>query len=204
MKGQKKIRRCDSISGKGVNQKMIQTSYLTTQREKRKERRAWALMLAEAALVTAIVITILITLADTGLAEREGRQCWVMCRPDGVVNLRGEPKKHGKIFGGAQCGADMLTDGKERNGFLHVYALAAEQEEGWISSRYIVYDEPERVDSLATVRAEGRTACREWIGGKVIRWLQEGECVLVYLVSEEWAVTEYGYIRTELLEVAQG
>lgn len=132
--------------------------------------------------------------------EMEGRQCWVLCMPDGIVNVRSKPKKNAEAFGGAMCGADMLTDGKMRNGFLHVYDIPAEENEGWISARYIVYDEPEAVNAEMIVRAEGRVACRKWIAGKITGWVRNGDAVTVYFLSEEWAVTSRGYIMTEFLE----
>ena len=184
---------------------MITTEYLTTQKEKRKERKAWAVFAIEAALVIALAVFTILTLTDIGLAEKsEGQPCWVLCRPDSCVNLRETPKKNGAVFGGSMAGAVMKTDGKERNGFLRVYDLPAEETEGWISTRYIVYDEPVRIGCPLRVQAEGRVACRKWIGGKVIRWAYDGDSVLVYLMSGEWCVTEWGYIRTEFLEVPQG
>ena len=131
--------------------------------------------------------------------EIEGRQCWVLCKPDGsVVNIRRKPG--GEIFGGAICGSDMLTDEKVSGGYLHVFDLAAEESKGWISTRYIVYDEPEAVHRMMTVHADGRVACRKWIGGKVNSWAYDKETVFVYVISYEWAVTDRGYIRSEFLE----
>lgn len=153
-----------------------------------------------AAVAFDAVGTLLQLMASEAEAEEpEGRQCWVLCKPDegSVVNIRRKPG--GEVFGGATCGADMLTDEKMRNGYLHVYDLAAEESEGWISARYIVFDEPEEVQQLMTIRAEGRVACRKWIGGKITGWAYDGENVFVYAMSYEWAVTDLGYIRSEFL-----
>lgn len=138
--------------------------------------------------------------SDAEAEEWEGRNCWVLCMPDGYVNLREKPKRNGETFGAATCGSNMLTDEKVRNGFLHVYDLSAEEPEGWISVRYIVYDEPEQVMREMRINSQGRVACRKWIGGKITGWAKDGDAVEVYWMSEEWAVTNRGYIMTEFLE----
>ena len=173
--------------------------------ETRRNRILFITALAVAFAVIAAVAfdavgTLLYWMASEAEAEEpEGRQCWVLCKPDAgsVVNIRRKPG--GEVFGGATCGADMLTDEKIRSGYLHVYDLAAEESEGWISARYIVFDEPEEVQQLMTIRAEGRVACRKWIGGKVTGWAYDGDSVFVYVISYEWAVTDRGYIRSEFL-----
>lgn len=181
------------------------TRYLTTKQQKKEERKAWALVIIEGILVLTIAVFTILTLTDIGLAEdMQGRQCWILCQPDGIVNIREKPKKTGIIFGGAMCGTDLLTDGKTRNGFLHVYDIPAEENEGWVSARYIVYDEPEEVNCPAVIRAEGRVACRKWPAGKITGWVYDGDTVTVYWMSEEWSVTSRGYIMTEFLEVPQG
>ena len=98
----------------------------------------------------------------------------------------------------------IWTDNVEKGGWLHVVDLPAECDTGWISSRYIVYDEPQPVFCELEIRAEGRVACRQWIGGKVIHWVHNGETVMVYYSSEEWSVTDMGYIKTEYLEGVEG
>ena len=141
--------------------------------------------------------TLLRMMASEAEADTITEEVWVLCKPGGTVNLRATPG--GRVFGGCQSGAKMWTDNKSRNGFLRVMELAAEEDSGWISSRYIVYDEPREIMGVMMICSEGRVACREWIGGKVVRWVQDGELVTVYWISDEWAVTEYGYIRSVYL-----
>ena len=150
-----------------------------------------------AAVAFDAVGTLLQLIASEAEADAITEEVWVICKPEGTVNLRAAPG--GRVFGGCQSGAKMWTDNREKNGFLHVLELAAEEESGWISTRYIVFDEPREVMDAMVVCSEGRVACREWIGGKVIRWVQDGELVTVYWISDEWAVTEYGYIRSVYL-----
>ena len=143
---------------------------------------------------TANMLAIFISDAE---ADTITEEVWVLCKPEGTVNLRATPG--GRVFGGCQSGAKMWTDNRTKNGFLHVMELAAEEENGWISARYIVYDEPREVMDSMMICSDGRVACREWIGGRVIRWVQDGELVTVYWISDEWAVTEFGYIRAVYL-----
>ena len=157
----------------------------------------WLKTLLEIALIAAVLIGIVSAVRGIAKADTITEEVWVLCKPEGTVNLRATPG--GRVFGGCQSGAKMWTDNRTKNGFLHVLELAAEEDSGWISSRYIVFDEPREVMDGMMICSEGRVACREWIGGKVIRWVQDGELVTVYWISDEWAVTEFGYIRSVYL-----
>lgn len=137
-------------------------------------------------------------------AEGIQEECWVLCEPGSEVNIRETPKMHGTIFGAVPCGTCMWTDRKEKGGFVHVLELPAEVDNGWISTRHIVYDEPRIVGIELAVVAQGRVACRKWIDGKIIRWVHDGDRVLVYAMSDEWAVTDHGYIMSRFLEEVQG
>ena len=172
---------------------MIQTSYLNTQKAKRKERKAWALVIFEGMLVFAILGVMLFFMIETGMAETITEQVWVLCNPESYVTLRSGPGKSRASFGGAPCG------------YLHVMEIPAEETEGWIISRNIVYDRPHEVNGVMEIRAEGRVACRKWIEGKIIGWAHDGDQLTVYWMSASWAVTNRGYIRSEFLtEVAVG
>jgi len=135
-----------------------------------------------------------------GFAEPLQEEVWVLCQPESCVNLRAKPQKGAEIFGGTMCGSGLWTDGKQKGTWLHVVDLPAEESQGWISSRYIVYDRPEEINREMVVRADGRVACRKWIGGDVSGWANDGDRVTVYWKSADWAVTSRGYIKTAFLE----
>ena len=158
----------------------------------------WLKTLLEIALIAAVLIGIVSAVRGIAKADTITEEVWVLCEPNGTVNIRSKPG--GAVFGGTSCGAKLWTDNRQRDGFLHVLELNAEEETGWISQRYIVYDEPHPVDAVMVITSDGRVACRKWIGGKIIRWIHDGGTVTVYWMSESWAVTEYGYIRSEYLE----
>ena len=159
----------------------------------------WIRLLIEVALIGAIILAFPFVIRSFAGAEVIPEQVWVLCEPTGTVNIRSSPG--GPVFAGATCGAEMWTDNKQRSGFLHVMELAAEEDEGWISGRYIVYDEPREINGPMAVTGNGRVACRTWIGGKIKGWIQPGDGVYVFWMSSECAVTDCGYIRSEFLEV---
>lgn len=146
-----------------------------------------------------MLLMALILLCTVSSAERIQEEVWVLCMPDSEVNVRERPKKTGEIFGGAMCGACMWTDNVKKNGYIHVLDLAAESDTGWISARYVVYDEPVEVNAVMEIRSDGRVACRRWINGKINSWIMNGDRLTVYWMSPSWAVTSRGYIRSEFL-----
>lgn len=158
----------------------------------------WIVCFLEILLLAMVILFAICGVKDIfAHADTITEEVWVLCEPKGTVNIRSSPG--GMVFGGTTCGAKMWTDNKQKAGFLHVLDLAAEQETGWISGRYIVYDEPHEVNAVMVIDSDGRVACRKWIGGKVKGWLYDGDPVTVYWMSNTWAVTDKGYIMSEFL-----
>ena len=166
----------------------------------RSEAWDWTRVALEIGAIVFIVLGVIWVLRGVGLAEADGR-CWVLCDPESHVTLRSGAGRKKLPVGSAECGTMLLTDSKERNGYLHVVDLAAEESEGWISVHYIVYDEPKKVNCSATVRSDGRVAVRKSVNGKITGWLKNGETIRVIWTSGEWSVTNRGYVMSEYLEM---
>lgn len=128
---------------------------------------------------------------------------WVLCQPDSYVNVRASANIHSKAEGYALCGDSFRTDGKCRNGFVHVYA-PIEAGEGWIADGYVVWDKPAEVNSEYFIRSNGRVSIRRTIGGDRRKWVHDGDSLKVYWISDSWAVTNEGFIKTEFLEAYNG
>lgn len=160
---------------------------------------SWIRTVLELILIGVIILGIIVFLQYAGIAEEDGEEVWVLCQPDSYVTLRAGPSKNSRDFGGAQCGSRMLTNGKMSGSFLKVFDLSAEETSGWISTRYIVYDEPEEVNMEMEVDSDGRVACRKNINGKIIGWVNDGDIVFAYWSADEWTVTNKGYIQSRFL-----
>ncbi len=165
----------------------------------------WIKATLELILVAAIMIAAFTILRNVGLAEEEDpyadcTKIWVLCRDDTYVCVREKPRKTSDAFGGALNCSMLKTDGKEKNGFLHVVDVAAEASTGWISKQYIVYDPPEKMSQKALVVSNGRLAARKGINGKIRKWLKPMTEVTILYWSSEWCLTNYGYVQTEYLE----
>ena len=165
----------------------------------------WIKVVIELALIAGIILACITVFRDFALGEEEDpyADCtpvWVMCSETSYVCVREKPRKTSDAFGGAINGIMLKTDGKEKNGFLHVVDVAAEASEGWISKQYIVYYEPVEMKQKAQVVSYGRLAARKGINGKVRKWLKPMTEVTILCYSEDWCLTNYGYIQTEYLE----
>jgi len=164
----------------------------------------WIRALLEILLIVGMILVIITVIQDFGLAEDDYSNCeeiYVLCSRSGYVTLRSAPRKNGIPFGGASCGAKLKTDGKRKNGFIHIVDVAAEESSGWISEEFIVHDEPELLEQNAFVVSIGRLAARKNIGGKVRRWLKPMTEVFIIYRTEEWCLTNCGYVRTQFLEL---
>lgn len=149
---------------------------------------------------TAIIVLITVVFALLS-AFAEDRQVFILCDPETPVNVRRTPKKGAEVSGRLDFGDEVETDGLIRNGYLHVIGIT-EDGEGWIFAGYVVDDPPVKLErAMATVASNGRVMAHRWIGGKRKCWLKVETDLRVYAISDEWAVTEKGYVRTEYLEV---
>ena len=128
-------------------------------------------------------------------------EVFILCNPKTPVNVREKPKKGGAESGRLDFGDSVWTDGRKRNGYLHVIGIT-EAGEGWIFAGYAIDDQPEKLTGArANVAATGRVMSYRWINGKRNGWVDVGTEVTVYAISDEWAVTNKGYIRMKYLEV---
>lgn len=161
--------------------------------------------LLEIALIAALIYGCIWLYRSFGFAEAFADSTWtykgyVICTPDDYVNVRARPNKNAEAVGRLEPGDMILLDGDERDGFLHCVDLSFEQSDGWIHSGFVVYDQPKLVNEEYTVVAKKRLFARKYVNGKKTRTLKPMTIVTVYYWSEEWCVTNKGYVQSEWLE----
>lgn len=142
-------------------------------------------------------IAMILTLIATAAAVADTESVWVMCQPDSYVNIREQADGKSPKAGYAECGDRFETDGKKRNGFLHVYA-PVEAGEGWIHLGYIIWEEPEKVYETRHIESKGRVNARRTVDGTRRCWLRNGDEITVYWMGE-WAVTNKGFVKAEYI-----
>lgn len=126
---------------------------------------------------------------------------FILCNPKTPVIVRESPKRGSQETGRLDFGDDVWTDGKKRNGYLHVIGIT-EAGGGWLFAGNTIQDQPEELTGArAHVSATGRVMSYRWVNGKKNGWVEVGTQVTVYAISDEWAVTSKGYIRTKYLDI---
>lgn len=152
-------------------------------------------------ILTAVLLIAMIALLEATTAQAE--DLYVLCRPEAEVNIRERPKLKSRIVACYFFGSQVKTDGEEQNGFLHVIDINGEVSEGWIYKGLVIDGQPVATGGTVQVFNAGRVACRKYAcqEAKIQRWLADGDSVRIFAVSEEWTVTEYGYIQTAYLTV---
>lgn len=156
----------------------------------------------ELALVVLAVMWVLGLFRSIGVAENAGER-WVICQPEekdgGYVSVREKAKKNSAEIGQLYLGSRVETDGKTKNGYLHIVNASTETGDGWVYAKYIVADEPVIETRQARVIGGGRVQLRACPGGKRIKWLRPGDRLTVYAWTNEWCVTDRGYVDSEYL-----
>ena len=155
--------------------------------------------LLEIVLLVLLAILLVVGTRSLGRSEGETFKAWIICQPNDYVNAREQPSRKSRECGYFLAGYPVETDGVIRNGFLRCYGF--ETGVAWVHTGYVVYDEPTQVECTAYSIAKGRLAARKCIGGKRRCWLKVNEEVRVYWVSDEWCVTNRGFVKTEFLEM---
>lgn len=154
----------------------------------------------------ALAIFAIVSLWDALMATAGAEELntgYVICQPGDFVNIRSHPSSRSDVVGMFDVGDQVTLDGKKKNGYLHAVCLGLETDEGWICEGYVVYDKPEYVGGSATIVSNGRLAARKNVNGKRTRWLKNGASLKVYYVSDEWCVTNCGYVQTQYLELEE-
>lgn len=128
-------------------------------------------------------------------------RCWAFCEPDSEVMIRARPGKQAPVVGAAGSGEQLWTDWEESGSWIHLVDVSNESGTGWISKEHVVFDEPVRLDLEGVIRGKGRIACRQGIDGKLKRWAKPGQELTVYWFSQEWTLTDLGYIQSQYVGV---
>ena len=142
-----------------------------------------------------------VVVINTAYADELTYDCWAMCQPGSEVMIREKPDRNGAVVGAVTCGTRMETDWQEKGEWIHLVGVSNETGEGWIHKGYVVFDEPYHIEAEGVITGKGRVACRKAIEGKRKGWVNAGSSVTVYWISQEWAVTDRGFISCDYLEV---
>lgn len=123
---------------------------------------------------------------------------WALCKS--YVNLRANPSIKSQVVGYLDCGDGAETDWVVKNGWLHIIYPTVECGDSWVKLSYMVESKPDEVEKSLTVISNGRVALRKTVDGKRRAWVKHGDVLKVLWISDEWALTTKGYIKTEYLE----
>ena len=138
-------------------------------------------------------------------ADNDTLTCWVLCKPGDYIHIREWPGRNAVVLGRLECGDSFETTGRTKNGWVEV-ACSLEDTRGWIYSGYLVFEEPVQLGEYGktcTISANGRVACRRWMGGPKVAnrpWIANGSTVTVFCIADGWACTSRGYVKAEYLE----
>ena len=161
-------------------------------------------------IIIVIIMTILAIFAviDYAKSERYSPEedpdlhlMYVICQPDDYICVRSKPNRKSHEEGYLLCGFSVYVSDKVKNGYIYSPDLNTESGEGWIFAGYLIDDEPQIMDEAPyKVVSNARVAARKYIDGPRRSWLKNGDEVKVYYFSEEWCVTNKGFIMTKYLE----
>lgn len=131
-------------------------------------------------------------------AEDSTTTAWALCKS--YINIRLWPSKEATAVGFLDPCDSVEVDGRTKNGFAHI----VEPLDGWVYAGYLTFSEPKEIGQKYTVVARRRVAARRWVDGPQMGtkpWLINGSEVTVLYMSEDWALTSRGYVKSEWLEV---
>lgn len=123
---------------------------------------------------------------------------YILCQPDSFVNVRAFPRKGAEIAGRVELGDELETDGVRRNGYIHVCGFEGG---GWISTGFVTFTPVTVFKAETQINAKGRVACRRSINGTRRKWLSDGQKVVIFAFSDDWAITNQGFIKVRYLGV---
>lgn len=153
-------------------------------------------------IITFALVFILTALIAVSTVFADENELFIICDPRSHVNVRRSPKRDSEEIGWLECGDSVWVDGKKKNGFAHGFPNV-ENGDGWIYAGYLVDEKPIKYGGTATIRSNGRVACRQYVNGKRQGWLKPGQQVTVLAYTSEWALTKKGFVKMLYLEFDQ-
>ena len=160
----------------------------------------WLKVIAEIAVIAAVIYAIICFFGSLGVAEEQYTRAWIVCQPNDYVNARNRPSSRSECVGWFDPGEEILLDGEKQNGFLHCVGRF-ETCGAWVFSGYVVYEEPVKTDIHAYVISNRKLQARKYINGKRRCWLKTGDEIKIHWYTNEWCVTNKGFVMTRYLEM---
>ena len=158
-----------------------------------KGRKWWTLVLWS--LIYIIILYLLMQ-----CAHADDHEVYVICNPESFVYIRSAPSFKSEEVARVEVGDEMITDEKKNGKWVHVY-YPCEAGEGWIYSGYLIYDEPlVYKDGLYAQTKYKKVLSRRNVNGKKRTQLKKGANLRAYVVSDEWTITDVGFIKTKYLD----
>jgi hypothetical protein len=141
------------------------------------------------------LVAVLACLMAVFSVSGEEIEYYTLCQPESHVNARKTPRMRAEIVGRLELGDKVWSDGAKRNGFLHVYGPF--ECDCWVYAGFLV---PEITvqESEMFIQAD-KVACRRSINGRRRKWMYEGDRVKVFAFSDDWAITDQGFIMIRFL-----
>jgi len=174
-----------------------------TNHDKETREKRFLLIVLILGIIVAGIAWMIGTAGCKAAAEGATVKAWVLCQPSDYINLRARASRKSAAVGRMDCGDAVELDGKTSNGFARVTGITIDSPgEAWIYTGFVVFDRPVWYGEQMEIVGNGRVAARKNICGEVRQWLQPGQMVTVYWKSEEWCVTNRGFVKTQYLEVA--
>lgn len=129
----------------------------------------------------------------------------VLCDPNSYVNIRKDPNSKAYIMGKLYAMDDVTVIASRTVGNTTWYQIDVFLESGnvgWVSGGFLVYDEISyyKTGVEAKIKAKGGVHSRKSIDGKIRSKIKDRSTVQVFLYSNEWCVTNRGYIKTKFID----
>ena len=156
--------------------------------------KALVLILAAVLLFASYTIATEINRAHAETVYATG---YILCKD--YVIIRQWASRHATEIGQLDPCDEVEVDGRTKDGFAHIVAPM----DGWVWAGNIVFSPVEEVNRPAYVTAKKRVACRKWCDGPTVDerpYLITGSEVKIYWLSQDWAITHRGFVKTEWLE----
>lgn len=149
-------------------------------------------------------LMIIITAISTAFADTP-EEAWVMCQPDSELIVRFSPSRHSQEVARVFPGDRVVLTGRKRGRWYEICG-SFENGTGWIRSDYLSFSEPEVFPGGKRFKTNrGKLVSRMSIKGNVRnKFKKPGVQVVVYLMADEWSVTDHGYVMTKYLGEADG
>lgn len=164
------------------------------------EVRKWVITILE---IGAIVLAIIgLNALINSISLSESAPAYILCKIGDYATVRSEACFCGEEIGTLKTGDSIKVTGETENGFAKFIDPDFKSNECWVYVGYVSTSKPKWMNGqIATVKDSKCISSTVNMAKETGYWIEQGTKLQVFWYTDQWCVTNRGYVMTKHIEM---